>query len=74
MKPLSLFSPVIAGCMKWGQWGARFSVNDYSRMIDECIEAGITSFDHADIYGDYTVEEEFGEALKEKILFVKKYN
>jgi predicted oxidoreductase len=38
------------------------------RVLDKihtCIEQGITSFDHADIYGDYTCEEIFGKALKE---------
>lgn len=61
---MKLVSP-IAGCMRWGKWGANFSVSDYRSMIEQCIENGITSFDHADIYGDYTTEEEFGEALKE---------
>lgn len=28
-----------------------------------CMERGVTSFDHADIYGGYTVEALFGEAL-----------
>ncbi len=32
--------------------------------IETCLELGITSFDHADIYGDYSCEELFGEALK----------
>lgn len=59
-----MISPVIAGCMKWGTWGAKFSTDQYRQMIEECLAAGITSFDHADIYGDYTVEEEFGAALK----------
>jgi predicted oxidoreductase len=58
-------SPVIAGCMKWGQWGAKFSTDQYCRIIEDCLNMGITSFDHADIYGDYTVEEEFGNALKQ---------
>jgi predicted oxidoreductase len=57
-------SPVIAGCMKWGQWGAKFSTTEYLRMMEQCILLGVTSFDHADIYGDYTTEEEFGNALK----------
>jgi predicted oxidoreductase len=57
-------SPV-AGCMRWGKWGANFTTMDYRKMIDFCLEYGIHSFDHADIYGDYTTEEEFGEALKE---------
>mgnify|MGYP002619892195 CR=1 FL=1 len=33
--------------------------------IDACLEAGITSFDHADIYGGYTCEGLFGRALAE---------
>jgi predicted oxidoreductase len=57
-------SPVVAGCMKWGQWGVTYSTAQYLQLIEECIAANITSFDHADIYGDYTVEEEFGNALK----------
>ncbi len=32
--------------------------------IQACLDSGITSFDHADIYGDYTCEEIFGSALK----------
>ncbi len=59
-----LSSP-IAGCMRWGVWGACFDVADYRAMIELCLESGITSFDHADIYGDYTTEAEFGAALKE---------
>lgn len=56
-------SPVIAGTMKWGIWGAKFSTSEYLDMIQNCLEYGITTFDHADIYGHYTVEEEFGRAL-----------
>ena len=59
-------SPVIAGCMKWGQWGVSYSTAQYLQLIEDCINNKITSFDHADIYGDYTVEEEFGAALKQK--------
>lgn len=33
--------------------------------IDACLEAGITAFDHADIYGGYTCEGLFGKALAE---------
>ena len=42
------------------------------------IENGITSFDHADIYGDYTTETEFGKAFKsssvkrEEVQFISK--
>lgn len=33
--------------------------------IDACLECGITTFDHADIYGLYTCEGFFGRALAE---------
>ena len=61
---IPITSPV-AGCMRWGKWGAAFSTSDYRNLIEQCVEMGIFSFDHADIYGDYTTEEEFGDALKE---------
>eukprot|EP01032_Pedospumella_encystans_P031196 gene31196-35212_t len=32
-------------------------------FIEQCLELGVTSFDHADIYGGYGVEALFGEAL-----------
>lgn len=56
-------SPIIAGTMKWGSWGAKYSTREYLDLIKQCIEAGATTFDHADIYGHYTVEEEFGAAI-----------
>lgn len=58
-------SRIIAGTMKWGAWGARFDTTAYEQMIRGCIEAGITTFDHADIYGDYTTEAEFGAVLQQ---------
>ncbi len=33
--------------------------------LNFCLEQGITTFDHADIYGNYKVEELFGKAIKE---------
>lgn len=32
--------------------------------IDACLEHGITTFDHADIYGDYRCEQLFGDAVR----------
>ncbi|MBN2011593.1 aldo/keto reductase [candidate division KSB1 bacterium] len=32
-------------------------------MLQECIEIGVTTMDHADIYGEYTCERLFGDAL-----------
>ena len=55
----------VAGCMRWGKWGANFTIDDYRLIIDKCLESGISSFDHADIYGDYSTEADFGEVLKQ---------
>lgn len=57
------FSRIIQGCMGWGIWGVDLSENEMTRRIHHCLEQGITSFDHADIYGDYTTEASFGNAL-----------
>ncbi|TAH13664.1 MAG: oxidoreductase [Curvibacter sp.] len=40
------------------------SVNANLARIDSCLAQGITTFDHADIYGDYRCEALFGEAVK----------
>lgn len=66
MKTEQISSPV-AGCMRWGKWGAEFTTAAYRKMIEDCLQHGINSFDHADIYGDYTTEAEFGKALKEDL-------
>ncbi len=58
------FKLPVAGCMRWGNWGANFSTSEYAELIAACIDNGITAFDHADIYGGYTTEFEFGAALK----------
>lgn len=63
MNKISLSKP-IAGCMRWGSWGAHFSTSEYKWLIEQCVEQGITSFDHADIYGNYTTEADFGAALR----------
>ena len=60
------FSRIIFGVMKWGVWGWNYQPAQVLRLIEESIEAGVTTFDHADIYGHYTTETLFGEALKMK--------
>ena len=52
-------SEIVLGCMRISE----MSVSELSRYIDEAIEAGITMFDHADIYGKGRCEELFGEVL-----------
>lgn len=60
------FSPLIIGTMRLGQWGAKFKQDQMEQFIDECLEIELMDFDLADIYGDYTTEEEFGEVLRQK--------
>lgn len=57
------FSRTIAGCMTWGVWGKNLNTNEMIDIMQTCIENGITTFDHADIYGDYTTEAAFGKAF-----------
>lgn len=51
--------------MNWGVWGKSYNTFDMAKMIHCCISNNITSFDHADIYGDYTNESDFGKAFVE---------
>lgn len=39
------------------------SLSHVRAKIDACLEQGMSSFDHADIYGDYRCEALFGKAL-----------
>ena len=67
MKPIALadggpaLSPIVAGAWRMAGWG--WSAPERPRWIEQCPELGVTSFDHADLYGDYAVESLFGEAL-----------
>lgn len=55
------FSRLVPGLMRLASWG--FSPAERLDWIMACLEMGMTTFDHADIYGDYTSEVLFGEAL-----------
>ena len=54
---------VIAGVMRWGDWGAKLTTDQLQALIEGCLEAGVRCFDHADIYGHYTEEAAFGRVL-----------
>lgn len=56
-------SRIVAGTMTWGEWGADYDSNKMADLIGYCVDIGITTFDHADIYGHYSTEETFGQAL-----------
>tara|TARA_R110001632_G_scaffold109382_1_gene219611 strand:+ start:151 stop:1014 length:864 start_codon:yes stop_codon:yes gene_type:complete len=57
------YSRIIAGTMTWGKWGKQHSAAEMIALMNHCVENNITTFDHADIYGDYTNEEDFGKAF-----------
>ena len=65
-------SPIIAGVMNWGVWDKNLNTNEFTHLINLFIENGITTFDHADIYGGYTTEASFGKALTESKIDRKK--
>ncbi len=54
-------SPIVAGLWRLRDWG--LDRPGLVRWIEQALDLGITSFDHADIYGDYGVEADFGAAL-----------
>ncbi|OKH86214.1 aldo/keto reductase family oxidoreductase [Thalassospira sp. TSL5-1] len=54
--------------LAWGAWRLRNSPdinsdNDILRLVETALDLGITTIDHADIYGNYGCEELFGNAL-----------
>jgi predicted oxidoreductase len=58
-------SPAIYGFYRWtGELGS--SVDTMEKIVNLCLEQGINSFDHADIYGDYQCEETFGKIIHRK--------
>ena len=65
MEKTTNYSKIIAGTMTWGSWGKQLSTKEMIDLMQHCIDIGISTFDHADIYGDYTNEIEFGTALSQ---------
>jgi len=59
------FSRIISGTMTWGKWGKQMNSNEMESLMHHCIDNGITTFDHADIYGDYSTEADFGHAFSQ---------
>ncbi len=60
------FSPLIIGTMRLGVWGEKMETPALEKFIDECIDLGLNDFDHADIYGHYTEEANFGKVLRRR--------
>jgi predicted oxidoreductase len=55
-------SRIIHGLWRLGDWN--LGKKDLAAFLEEIMEMGISSFDHADIYGDYSCEKIFGDALR----------
>jgi len=63
---MTAFPPLLIGTMRLGQWGAQMTSESLARFVDQCLELGLSHFDHADIYGNFTTEEEFGHMLSHR--------
>ena len=59
------YSKIAAGTMTWGSWGKGLNTTQMIALMQHCVANGVTTFDHADIYGDYGNEALFGKAFKE---------
>ncbi|NVN17223.1 aldo/keto reductase [Muricauda sp. HICW] len=62
MEQTTKFSRIISGAMTWGSWGKKLSKKEMIDLMHHSIECGLTTFDHADIYGSYSTEADFGAA------------
>ncbi|MFD1818076.1 Predicted oxidoreductase [Pseudarcicella hirudinis] len=58
-------SEAIYGFWRWTDKGLETSAS-IEKIVNLCLELGINTFDHADIYGDYTIEEYFGKLIQQK--------
>ncbi|MBK0000645.1 aldo/keto reductase family oxidoreductase [Erwinia sp. S38] len=56
------FSPMVMGYWRLMEW--QMSPQQLTGFIEQHLELGITTVDHADIYGGYQCEAAFGEALR----------
>jgi len=54
-------SRIIAGFWRLKYWN--MPVNSLLDFVHGCLHLGVSTLDHADIYGDYTCERIFGEAV-----------
>jgi predicted oxidoreductase len=56
-------SRIVHGLWRLTEWNK--SKREIVDLVKGCLEQGITTFDHADIYGGYACEDCFGSALAE---------
>jgi predicted oxidoreductase len=58
-------SPAVYGFWRWEDTSAT-GVAVMEKIVNLCLELGINTFDHADIYGGYQCEELFGNVVKQR--------
>ena len=58
------FSRIVHGHWRLAEWN--LSDQELLKLTEQAIELGVTTFDHADIYGNYRCEKLFGNALSLK--------
>lgn len=61
-------SPVIYSFWRALEDPDGISYRTVQAKLQACLDLGITTFDHADIYGNYQIEELFGKAIKESAI------
>jgi predicted oxidoreductase len=57
------FSRIVYGAWRMND-GSDHSPQTALKKIKTCLDVGVSTFDHADIYGNYSCEKLFGEALR----------
>jgi len=55
-------SRIVCGHWRLAEWN--LNTQELARLTEQTIELGVTTFDHADIYGNYSCERLFGNALR----------
>ncbi|MFY7828589.1 MAG: aldo/keto reductase [Flectobacillus sp.] len=58
-------SEAVYGFWRWTNNGEQ-TINQMEKIVNLCLELGVNTFDHADIYGNYSIEEYFGKLIKNK--------
>lgn len=60
-------SPAVYGFWRWNEYKDAGPAL-MERIVKFCLDQGINTFDHADRYGHYSCEEQFGDLLRKNIL------
>ncbi|GGC04444.1 aldo/keto reductase [Dyadobacter sediminis] len=58
-------SEAVYGFWRWTDEGVQ-TTSQIEKTVNLCLDLGINTFDHADVYGDFTIEEHFGKIIQNK--------